>query len=70
MAVYSFFDTYDLSGKTIKVFVTHEGSRFSDIIDTIRELEPGAEVIEGLAVSGGSVKEEEQNIRKRVQDNR
>lgn len=70
MPVYSFFDEYDFSGKTIAVFITHEGSRFSHTIDTIRELEPEAEIVEGLAVRGGSVKDEEQDIRKWVQENR
>ena len=52
MPVYSFFDTYDFSGKTIKVFITHEGSHFSNTIDTIRNLEPEAEIIEGLDIRG------------------
>ncbi|MBQ1424192.1 MAG: hypothetical protein IIY96_07105 [Lachnospiraceae bacterium] len=70
MPVYTFFENHDLSGKTITVFITHEGSRFSRTIDTIRELEPEAEVVEGLAVRGGSVKDEEANIRNRVRENR
>ena len=70
MPVYSFFDTYDFSGKTIKVFITHEGSHFSNTIDTIRNLEPEAEIIEGLDIRGESVKDEELNIRTWVQENR
>ena len=70
MAVYSFFDACDLSGKTIKVCITHEGSRFSRTVDTIRQLEPDAEVTEGLAVRGGSVKDEEQNIRQWARENK
>ena len=66
MAVYSFFDAYDLSGKTINVFVTHEGSGFSLTIDTIRELEPGATVNEALAIRGGSVTGEENAVREWV----
>ena len=45
MAMYSFFDEYDFSGKTIIPFNSHNGSRFSDTIDTIQELEPDAAVI-------------------------
>ena len=70
MPVYSFFDTYDFSGKTIKVFITHEGSHFSNTIDTIRNLEPDAEIVEGLDIRGESVKDEEQNIRTWVQENK
>ena len=45
-ALYSFFDEYDFSGKTIIPFNVHNGSRFSRTIQTIQELEPGANVIE------------------------
>ena len=68
MAVYSFLDSHDLSGKTVNVFVTHEGSRFSNTVDTVGTLEPGAVVQEGLAIQGGSVTDEEQNIRQWVKD--
>ena len=69
MPVYSFLEAHDLTGKTVNVFVTHEGSRFSNTVGTIAELEPGAEVREGLAIQGGSVSDEEQNIRQWVIDN-
>lgn len=39
MPLYSFFDEYDFSGKTIVPFCTHGGSRFSDAVKTIRGLE-------------------------------
>lgn len=52
MALYSFFEEYDFSGKTIIPFNVHNGSRFSGTISTIQELEPGATVIEdGFTVS-------------------
>ena len=54
MALYSFFDTYDFSGKTIIPFNVHNGSRFSQTIQTIEELEPEATVIEnGLRLMSG-----------------
>lgn len=37
--LYSFFDEYDFSGKTIVPFNIHNGSRFSGTIETIQELE-------------------------------
>ena len=49
MILYSFFDEYDFSGKTIIPFNTHGGSGFSDTISTIKELEPNAEVLDGKA---------------------
>lgn len=58
MAMYSFFDEYDFSGKTIIPFNSHNGSRFSNTINTIKELEPDANVIEnGFTVSERSVKD-------------
>lgn len=56
MPLYTFFETYDFAGKTIIPFVTHGGSGFSDTVDTIKELEPDAEVIsEGLSISRDDV---------------
>lgn len=56
MVMYSFFDAYDFSGKTIIPFNVHNGSRFSNTIETIAELEPGATVIEdGFTVSERNV---------------
>ena len=56
MALYSFFDEYDFSGKTIIPFNVHNGSRFSDTISTIEELEPDAQVVEeGFTVSENDV---------------
>lgn len=51
-ALYSFFDEYDFSGKTIIPFNVHNGSRFSGTIETIQDLEPDAEVTtDGFTVS-------------------
>lgn len=54
MAVYSFLDEVDLSGKTIVPFVTSGGSGFSNTIRTIEDMEPEATVQEGLAISGSA----------------
>lgn len=55
-ALYSFFDEYDFSGKTIIPFNVHNGSRFSRTIQTIQELEPNAVVVEdGFTVSEQNV---------------
>lgn len=56
MPMYTFFEEYDFSGKTVIPFVTHGGSGFSGTVRTIRSLEPDATVIEsGLSVSRNSV---------------
>ena len=46
MIMYSFFDEYDFSDKTIIPFSTHGGSGLADTISTIQELEPNANVYE------------------------
>ncbi len=53
MAVYTFFDKYDLSGKTVAPFNTHEGSGAGDSHSEIARLEPNANVVDGLTVRGG-----------------
>lgn len=44
----------DLKGKTVAPFMTHEGSRMGRSVQDIRNLCPGATVVEGLPVRGGS----------------
>lgn len=64
MALYSFFDEYDFSGKTIIPFVTSGGSGFSNTINHIKSLEPNANVLDGLNISGRRV----QGAEKRVEE--
>ena len=52
MVMETFFDTYDFTGVTIIPFNTHAGSRSGGTYDMIRGREPGANVLEGLAVRG------------------
>lgn len=54
MLMYTFLDMYDLSGKTICPFVTSGGSGLSGVPNRIKELEPTANVTEGLAINGNS----------------
>lgn len=63
MILYSFFDEYDFSGKTIIPFNTHGGSGFSNTISTIAELEPDANVNQdGFIVSRNNVQDAEPDI--------
>lgn len=68
MPLYTFFDEYDFSGKTIIPFVTHGGSSFSATINTIKELEPNAIVVEeGLSVSRNNVANAESDVKEWTQ---
>lgn len=69
MPVYSFFDKYDFAGKTINVFATHEGSGFSGTVESIKTLEPEAEVVEALDIRGGDAEDSLDDIRAWVKDN-
>ena len=50
MIIYTLFDEYDFSGKTIIPFNTHMGSKDGGTYRTIAELEPNAKVLKGLPV--------------------
>lgn len=52
MAVYTFLESYDFSGKTIVPFCTHEGSGLSSTQESIAEICPDAEILDGLAIRG------------------
>jgi len=55
MAVFTFLDSYDFSGKTIVPYCTHEGSGMGRSERDIRKLCPTTKVLSGLAIKGGSV---------------
>lgn len=62
MALYSFLDEVDLTGKTIVPFVTSGGSGFSNTISTIESMESGATVQDGLSISGSSATEAQDQV--------
>ena len=55
MIIYTLFDEYDFSGKTIIPFNTHMGSKDGGTYRTIAELEPNAKVLKGLPVEMSEV---------------
>ena len=62
MIIYTLFDQYDFSGKTIIPFNTHMGSRDGGTYREIQALEPNATVLDGLAVNGEQASEAENNV--------
>lgn len=62
MAVYSFLEEYDLSGKIIVPFVTSGGSGFSGTQSTIAELEPDATVLDGLSIGDGRISGAQEDV--------
>ena len=68
MAVYTFLEHYDFTGKTIRPFCTHEGSGLSDTESDIRRAAPGAAVTKGLAIHGSHVAEAESALARWVRE--
>lgn len=63
MIMYSFLDQYDLAGKTVVPFVTSGASGFSDAINTIKDMEPDADVVtDGLSILRKEVQDSESDI--------
>lgn len=58
----TFLSDYDLSGKTIVPFMTHEGSRMGHSVSDIKKLCPKSTVLEGLPIRGGSVKNSQKEV--------
>ena len=57
MAVYTFLESYDFTGKTIHPFCTHEGSGLGGTESDIKKTAKGATVATGLAILGSNVDE-------------
>ncbi len=52
MAVFTFLEKFNFTGKIIKPFCTHEGSGMGCSVNDIKRLCPTATVEKGLAIQG------------------
>lgn len=68
MAVFTFLESYDFSGKTIIPFCTHEGSGMGSSERDIIKLCPNSKVLGGLSVRGGSVSRADNEIKNWMKD--
>lgn len=62
MAVFTFLEQYDFSGKTILPFCTHEGSGMGHSESDIKKLCPDAKLGQGLAITGNKVNKAQKDI--------
>jgi flavodoxin len=62
MPVATFLSEYDLSGKTIMPFCTHEGSGLGRSVMDIKKLCPKSTILDGLAVRGSNVKKAQNEV--------
>ena len=65
MAVYTFMEKYDWTGKKVAPFVTHEGSGLSSIPKSIKNTTK-AEVLSGLAIYGHEAQNERESAKLKV----
>lgn len=69
MAVFTFLESYDFSGKTIVPFCTHEGSGLGSSERDIHNICPAARLLPGLAIRGSEAGEADALIKKWLQKN-
>ena len=62
MAVFTFLESYDFSGKTIIPYCTHEGSGLGQSVRDMKKLCPNSRVLDGLAIKGGSVNRNQNDV--------
>ncbi len=68
MPVWTQLEKLDFDGKTIKPFVTHEGSGFGKSESDIKKLCPGAKLSKGLSIQGSFVEDSRQKVKHWVKD--
>ena len=68
MAVYTFLESFDFTGKKIHPFCTHEGSGLSGTEQDIRNAAKGAVVGKGLAIHESSVDAAKPALQKWIQE--
>lgn len=67
MAVYTFLENYDFTGKKIYPFCTHEGSGLSNTEKDIAKTAKGAAVEKGIAIHGSNVDTAEPALKNWIQ---
>ena len=68
MILYTFFDTYDLSNKTIAPFCTSGGSGLSNTVEEIKNLEQNATVTDGLHIGSSSASNPDNDVSEWLQE--
>lgn len=66
MIVYTFLDKANLEGKTIRLFVTHEGSGSAGLESNLKKTEPKAKVTKSLSIRGTTAQKDKAATEKAV----
>ena len=70
MAVYTFLENFDFSGKTILPLCTNEGSGMGSSEREIKKTCPGAEVKKGLPITGSAAASSKSSVERWLKANR
>ena len=62
--MFTFFDTYDLNGKTLYPFTTHEGSGLGNCVQDVKKNYPRADVQKGFSLYGHDVRSGKAKVEK------
>ena len=62
--MFTFFRDYDLNGKTLIPFTTHEGSGLASCVEDVKEAYPNADVKPGFAIYGHEVRSGRNKVEK------
>ena len=62
MAVWTFLESHDFTGKTLCPFCTHEGSGLANSVADMKKLAPTAYIKDGLAIKGSCVQDAKEAI--------
>ena len=69
MAVATFLETFDFTGKTILPLCTNEGSGMGSSERAIKQCAPGADVKKGLPITGSNAANAGESVRSWLSDN-
>lgn len=67
MAVYTFLESYDFTGKTIIPFCTHGGSGLAGTVRSLQAACSGAAVLDGLAIAGTTAQNDRDTAKRLVE---
>lgn len=68
MILYTFFESTELSGKTMIPFSTHEGSGLSGFDRKLASVCPSSTVLDGLAIRGSDCQNDRPGVESKVRD--
>ena len=64
--MFTFFKDYDLNGKTIVPFTTHEGSGLGSVVSDLKQAYPRAKFAQSFSIYGHEVRTGKEKVEKWV----